>query len=200
MIRLSLTDFVDIVSKSGIPKATKVSQIKSRDDYEPAFDFYKPLRDHIIAVHSSDGTRDSIADVMGSIVDRKKVDNYPSLIAGYQRWWGRKAFHWFNPSSDSYVANEVEVNVNPELGLRFNGARHLIKLYFKAEPLSKQKVDIITYLMEKTLRPVCGHREIIMSILDIRNSKLISYDGKTRVTDGMINAELGYVANLWETL
>jgi hypothetical protein len=45
MIRVSLTDFVDIVSKSGTPKATKVAQVKKRGRYEPAVDFYKPLRE-----------------------------------------------------------------------------------------------------------------------------------------------------------
>ena len=50
MIRLSLTDLVDIVSKSGTPKATKVSHVKARPDYEPAHDFYRPLREQIIAI------------------------------------------------------------------------------------------------------------------------------------------------------
>lgn len=36
---MSLTDFVDIVSKFGTPEANKVTSIKERPDYEPAFDF-----------------------------------------------------------------------------------------------------------------------------------------------------------------
>ena len=45
MIKISLTDFVDIASKSGTPKATKVAQVKARPDYEPKFDFYRPIRE-----------------------------------------------------------------------------------------------------------------------------------------------------------
>lgn len=198
MIRLSLTDFVDIVSKSGMPKATKVAQIKSRAEYEPAFDFYKPLREHIVDVHSSNKAKNSIDDVMGGVIDKKKLSNYPSVVEGYKRWWGRKTFVWFDPISKPYAANGVEVNVNPELGLQFNGQRHLIKLYFKQEPLSKKRVGIITHLMETTLREAYGSQET-MSILDIRNARLLSYE-RSPLAGPMIDAELAYIANLWPSL
>jgi hypothetical protein len=51
MIKISLTDFVDIASKSGTPKATKVAQVKARPDYDARFDFYKPIRDQITEIH-----------------------------------------------------------------------------------------------------------------------------------------------------
>ncbi len=43
--RVSLTTFVDFVSKSGTPKITVVRRFKRGDAYRPAFDFYKPVRD-----------------------------------------------------------------------------------------------------------------------------------------------------------
>ena len=48
MPQISLTDFVDIVSTSGTPKATKVKQVKYRPAYNPAIDFYKRIRDDIV--------------------------------------------------------------------------------------------------------------------------------------------------------
>lgn len=51
MYDISLTDLVDVISKSGSPKATKVNQIKNRKPYHPTADFYKPLRDEIIRIH-----------------------------------------------------------------------------------------------------------------------------------------------------
>jgi len=195
MIRLSLTDFVDIVSRSGLPKANKIAQIKNRPDYGPAVDFYKPLREHITEVHKLGSPKESIHDVMDRITDRKKLKNYPEVIDGYKRWWGRKSFRWFDPTSGLYEARGVGIRVNPELGLAFSGERNLIKLYFKPEPLSKLRIAIITHLMEVILRPGCNHHTI-MGVLDIRNSKLIPYDNE-RVTDAMINAELAYIAELW---
>ena len=121
-----MTDLVDIVSRSGTPKATKVAQVKRRPEYEPAFDFYKTLRDHIVAVHADDTGKRDIGKVIGGLVDGKKLRNYPALIAGYIKWWGRKTFVWFDPPRVSYEANEVEVIINPELGLQFGGSRCII--------------------------------------------------------------------------
>lgn len=50
---LSLTDFVDFVHKSGTARATHLRQIKERPDYEPAFDFYRPLRNKLAEVHGA---------------------------------------------------------------------------------------------------------------------------------------------------
>jgi hypothetical protein len=198
MIKVSLTDLVDIVSRSGTPKATRVAQVKRRPEYEPAFDFYKPLRDHIVSVHIDGGDKGDIGKVMREIVDGKKLRNYPPLIDGYVKWWGRKTFAWLDPPRVSYEANGVEVIINPELGLEFGGARHVIKLYFKADPLSKTRADIIVHLMELSLRPICGQEER-MSVLDVRNARLIAYNGAVLVKP-MIDAELAYIASLWSSV
>lgn len=179
MIRLSLTDLVDIVSKSGTPKATKVSHVKARPDYEPAHDFYRPLREQIIAIHRNGEQRGSLDKVMGGISDRKKLGNYPELIQGYKKWWGRNTFQWYEPQRSTYTSNGVSVMVNPELGLKFGSETHLIKLYFKSESLSKLKIDIITNLMELELRSLCDKKEK-MSVLDVRSSRLFTYDS-TRI-------------------
>ncbi|MEP7219222.1 MAG: hypothetical protein ABI876_09910, partial [Bacteroidota bacterium] len=152
MPQISLTDFVDIVSKAGRPKATKVLQVKDRPDYEPAFDFYKPLRDHIVETHRAGYDKKSISNVITGLTDPKKVKSYPDLVAGYKKWWGRKSIEWFNPPRDVYVSGSFEIIVNPELGLIVNGGRQIVKLYFKSEALSAFRIAIITDLMEYQLR------------------------------------------------
>ncbi len=201
MPQISLTDLVDIVSKSGTPKATKVAQVKARPDYEPAFDFYKPLRDHIIEVHRTGLDKKALSAFLAGIEDGKKRTNYPPVIDGYKKWWGRKTLAWFNPSRTLYGQQGVEVIINPELGLGFNGERHLVKLYFKTVPLSKLRVDIITFLMEISLRPNCPKGEV-MSVLDVRNAKLFSFDPTTPIAraKAMVDAELAYVASLWSSV
>lgn len=93
MIRVSLTDLVDIVSKSGTPKATKVAQVKRRPEYEPAFDFYKPLRDHIVAVHTDGRGKQDVGKVVDGLVDGKKLRNYPTLIDGYVNGGGERPLY-----------------------------------------------------------------------------------------------------------
>lgn len=195
MIRLSLTDLVDIVSKSGTPKATKVRQVKLRPDYEPAHDFYKPLRDLIIEIHKKGKPKQELDKIAGYISDKKKIESYPRIIQGYKKWWGCNTFQWIEPPRSAYTANGVEIIVNPELGLKFGKENHVIKLYFKSDPLSKFKSDIITNLMEIELRTL-KNENVKMSVLDIRNAKLFTCSG-TPVIKLVIDAELAYIASLW---
>jgi hypothetical protein len=195
---LSLTDFVDVVLKSGTPKATKVRQVKDRPDYHPAFDFYRPIREAIVDTHSTGGSRPQFRSLAGAVVDPKKQKNYPDVIAGYEKWWGTKAFTWFAPARSMYVSAGVSIIINPEVGLSWNDTPHLIKLYFKDEPLDKHRAALILDLMEYTLRPTAGEAEI--SVLDVRKSKLYSRTGGPLATIPLINAEMAYIASLWQSI
>lgn len=198
MIRLSLTDFVDIISKSGTPKATKVKQVKLRPDYEPAFDFYKPLRESIVGIHKDDKPKKDIDKILGHISDKKKLSGYAEIISGYKKWWGRNTFQWIEPPRSNYRINGIEISVNPELGLKIGSENHIIKLYFKGEALSKFKSDIITNLMALKLLSA-ANPNVKMSVLDIRNAKLYSHDGASNIKP-VIDAELAYIESLWSSL
>jgi len=134
MIKISLTDFVDIASKSGTPKATKVAQVKARPDYDPRFDFYKPIREQIIEVHRAGQEGASLRVFLRTLTDRKKAANYPELIDGYLKWLGRKAVRWFQPPRKFYHSSGVDLIVNPELCVSFGRETYVIKLYFKDDP------------------------------------------------------------------
>lgn len=194
MPQLSLTDFVDIVSKAGIPKANKIAEVKQRPEYEPAFDFYKSLREHIADTHRL-GDKKKLGGVLSKITDLKKKNNYPALIEGYKKWWGKKEITWFSPPRDLYVRNDFEIILNPELGLQINGERHVIKLYFKADPLSVQRIKIITDLMEHQLRSKVKKTDKF-GILDVRHSRLHTASG-VPTSIPLVNAELAYISSLW---
>ena len=175
MSQLSLTDFVDIVSASGTPKATKVRQLKKRPGYDPAADFYKRIREDIVEAHQNGEGKEYIDRTLTGLTDQKKITAYPLIVDGYKKWWGRKSFVWFDPPNMIYSKHGVDVAVNPELGLEIDGTPHLIKLYFKANPLAKNRVDIITHLMAITTSRSCpSPSTTVMSVLDVRRAKLIS--------------------------
>ncbi len=197
MPQISLTDFVDIVSASGTPKATKVRQIKRRPPYSPATDFYRPIRENIIEVHETEQDQAFIDLVITGLTDPKKMTAYPPIVTGYKKWWGRKSLNWFNPPNIQYSKYNVTVSVNPELGLDINGIPHLIKLYFKLEPLSKNRIDIITHLMSVTASTHCASPSTKMSVLDVRRAKLFTPTVPIQGLTHILNAELAYIANLW---
>lgn len=196
MHRISLTDFVDIVSKSGTPKATNVAKVKHRPQYEPANDFYKPLRDRIAETHRNDLPLKNFDKLLLSLNDSKKIKNYPDVVKGYIGWCGKKTFQWFDPPSDFFAQHGIAVSINPELGLIINGQPHLIKLYFKSEPLARNRIDIATHLMEVCLRKHCQADEL-MAVLDVRESKLFSPKVPIPSLSATLDAELAYIAALW---
>lgn len=173
MPNVSLTDFVDVVSKAGTSKINKVRSLKHRPAYNPKNDFYKIFRDQLLKIHKNGDPRRELSNILDLLTDKKKIKNYPSLIDGYKRWWGRKTLVWFDPPSETWSANAVDIRVNPELGLEYGGNRYIIKMYLKAEPLTKARVDIITHLMDTALRDRTDQDEI-MAVLDVRKSHLIT--------------------------
>lgn len=196
MPKISLTDFVDIVSRSGTPKATKVAQVKNRPQYDPRTDFYKLAREVIVATHRKGGSKSDLATALSQQSDPKKKANYPDLVRGYRKWWGNKTLKWFRPPLGVVSEHGVEVSINPELGLEINGAKHIIKLYFKGDKLSKNRVDIVTGLMEQQLRS-SSPAGSIMAVLDVRNSKLVAGKNISAALAAAMNAELAYIAALW---
>jgi hypothetical protein len=196
MPRITLTDFIEVVTKSGSPKATKVGQLKNRQAYEPATDFYKSLREGLIKIHESSGSKADLAKLQKGLTDPKKVANYPAMVAGYKKWWGHKALAWFDPPGTTYTKSGIDVAINPELGLTINGQRHVVKLYLKTDALTKTKADLIVTLMSHVLGPI-EPSGTHFSVLDVRNSKLFTYTAPGKNFQSMVDAELSYIATLW---
>lgn len=198
MPTLSMTQFVDVAAAGGTPKATKIRQIKDSEEYSPAMDFYKKLREALIDIHKNDLPRSAIDSVTKTLTDPKKKTAYPPVIQGYKKWWGKKALQWFDPPYDTYSFADVEVRVNPELGLLINDAPHLLKLYFKSEPISKNKIDVVLGLMDVSLSGEV-QPETAMAVLDIRKSKLYTPTKSFDSMPAMINAEMSYISTFWQT-
>jgi hypothetical protein len=195
MPTLSLTDLVDVVTRSGTPKATKVREIKHRAPYSPATDFYKPFRDGIIDIHRNNQPRGDVKS-LSEQTDPKKVANYLALVSGYHKWWGRKTLDWFDPETETWGAHGVDIRVNPELGLQVNGTRHLVKLYLKGSPLAKTRIEVITHLMHESLAPLVP-KGTVLSVLDVRNAKLFVPTVPVPAMTATLQAELAYIASLW---
>lgn len=173
MIDITLTQFVDFVLKSGTQKLTVVRAVKRQhaDGYHPKIDFYKPIRDEIVALHREGRPVSSLDHLTRGISDEKKQTAYPALVAGYRKFAGRKSFEWFPPPKKSWIVDDLSVTLNPELGLKISGVAHLVKLYFKDGEPSKRQVEAMLHLLQTELRPSAGSRQV--GILDVRRGKLL---------------------------
>lgn len=198
-IEISLTDFIDFVSKSGTPKLTKVKTIKYRPEYHPSSDFYKAFREKLIAIHKMDKNKASLDTILNELTDEKKKANYPAAIKGYKKFWGSKKIKWFEPPSKKWAIGDLQVSVNPELGLVYGDKLLVIKLYLKSERLSKDKISQILALLEKRLRRK-DEEEITFGVLDVKNGKLFTNDSKDISLMPLLEGEARSFETIWKSL
>lgn len=198
MDKLSLTYFVDFVVKAGTPKLTIVRQFKDREEYEPWIDFYKPLREAIVDMHATGKQKTTLDAIKAQLKDIKKLTAYPPLISGYKKFLGKKATAWFTPPSTVWTASGVDVMINPEIGLDIVGIRHVIKLYFKKEKLTKVRADLITHLMADALAGAAAGATF--GVLDIRNAKLFTATTTTPALQPLLLGEAAAFAAMFSNL
>ena len=188
MIRVNLTTFLDIASASGAAKITALRQFKTRGAYNPAHDFWRPLRLAIVEAHRSQNTK-ALKNLVPTLTDTKKARNYPARVGAYLKWWGRSKYPWFKPPEATWAHRSVTVSVKAELGLVIAGERTAVKLYFKADKLSKLRGDVILHLLATTLIPT-GECDSV-GILDVTRGKLIQPTVQKPELEAALRGEAG---------
>ena len=171
---VSLTRFVDFVIKSGTPKLTVVRDTKKQiaAGYDPATDYYKRIRDAIVAHHKGKHAYAAVDKIASTVTNKSKQTNYPLIATGYKKFLGRRSIKWFTPPKSPWTHSGLRVQLNPELGLEFGGKRYVVKLYFKGDQPRKLEVKSILALMELELQT--PSRPKTMALLDVRRSNLIT--------------------------
>ena len=91
LIKISLTEFMNFVNKSGSAKSTVVSNSKNKRDeeYEHYKDYWLKLREKLKSVHKKAQTHDDLRALLDDIHSDKKV-NYKAAIEGYIKFWKKR--------------------------------------------------------------------------------------------------------------
>jgi hypothetical protein len=200
MIRISLTDFVDFVISAGSPKLTKVNQVKKRGAYNAATDFWRGLRNGIVSFHRAHTTDKRQLDrILTTVHDENKIPRYQESIRGYKRFLGRKTVSWFSPPSTTWGPRGIQISINPELGLNINGTRHIIKLYFKSEKLSKRRADIVLLLLNVALRDQISYHATY-GLLDVPRGRLFANTSPNSTLLPLLRAEAISFVSIWEDI
>lgn len=199
IIKISLTDFIDFVSKTGSTKLTQVRKVKERKPYHPATDYYKYVREGIIAIHEAEGNKREFEDLVKSTPDIRKMDNFEKAIKGYTKFIGKKTISWVQPPFRHWRSGNLDVKLNPEVGLKYDGTKHFIKLYFKSEALSKTKASQILSLMESELRAK-AKRDDLFCVLDVRAGKLFCNDKRDVSLLPLLKGEAMSFETIWNSI
>jgi len=198
-VQISLTDFIEYVSKVGTTKFTKVKEIKNREPYHPAFDFWKPLREKIIEIHKERKNKNLLDEVLNDLTDKNKINLYPNLISQYKSFIGRKKIEWIEPPFEDWIMSDLRIRINPEIGLFINDKPYIIKLYFKSEALSKAKVDLILLMMNENLKKG-EYVDANFAVLDINKKKLYENCPLDKVHLSLLEGEALSFLKIWDNL
>ena len=184
-INVTMTTFVDFVAaRSGTPKLTAVKQAKAQyqAEYDPATDFYKPLRECIVAAAQQNlngkETLDSVRSILINL-NARKLDSYQECAAGYKRWRGRKNILWdidFPSEGSEWTQDRLSIRINPEVGVIINGTPHIVKLYFKSTDLSQFRLETTYYLLKQYHHQ--KQNEVNVGVLDLRRGSYAARSGK----------------------
>lgn len=177
-----------------------MAELHRRGEYHPAFDFWRPLREGIVEFHKANETDKRRLDRLAArLSDPKKIERSTECVAGYKRFLGRKSFSWFTPATSAWGPPGLRVRVNPELGVRIDGSPHLLKLYFKAEPLSKRRVDLICLLMYEALR-ADAFSKTHFGIVDVPRGRAFTCQTADRTLLALLQGEAMSFKTIWESL
>lgn len=197
-MRVSLTTFIDFTAANGPSRTRVVSKAKKETaDYEPAADFYRGIRNPIIETLQYDLDRDTIRE-SAAIAHSPRVSHYTLCADGFLKWWGRKSIVWIEkPALEIWTSGDLEVRRNPELYIDVNGESHLIKLYFKADPISKRRIDATLYL----LGDMRLSREVDkVGVLDVRRGKIFTPTIHRPNLAAYLAGEAAAFAAMWDAL
>ncbi|WAS94052.1 hypothetical protein [Nannocystis punicea] len=191
--RISLTDFVDFVGRPSMTgKLAKVREIKHRGPYTATSDLYRPVREAIIRTHAAAGDKWEIRVHLARANAGGRFDN---IADAYLGWWGQRRIEWFEPGWQIGYLQGLPISVNPELGLEIDGRPHVIKLYFKEDPLPHTLSDIAARLMARVLREQTP-REAAIAVLDVRRKRLLCMNDRPDL-DILLDAEVAAFTALW---
>jgi hypothetical protein len=195
MPKVSLTEFSDFLLKTSGPKLTQVAKIKNKDEYTPAKDYWKRLRDGIVAHHTKGEQDKSKLNAYAEGVDAAKEANYSLAIKGYKKFLGKKNVVWVGQQHEDWTYKNLTVTINPELGIEIDGKHHLIKLYFKEEKLNKSRVAVILQLMKTGLNGAAA--TTTLSVLEVKTGKMFSHSPAKKNLSTLLEGEADSFLTMW---
>ncbi|WP_088351176.1 hypothetical protein [Bacillus cereus] len=171
-INVGLTQFLDFTLKGSTAKTTFIKNLKSQPEYQPAFDYWKQLRETVIKFHQNKLPFECF-ETLVQTVDQKKKQNYIDVIKQYKKFIKNKDASWFNPGKSYWKSDDLIVRSSPELGLFINNEPHLIKLFFKGKKERIDKYNInstLTLLNESTFSN--ERNDVNYTVLNIQKNRM----------------------------
>ncbi len=183
--RIPLTRFTDFINASNMDRQDVVKDTIDFGEYSPCKDFYKDMRDAIVSFFKDGGTIEDLEEEMVLVRDKKKPQ-YLLLLHGFKKWVNNKRIIYLGEEACDFELNGLKISINPELLLKINGKKTVVKLYFKGgKQINERKKDsfIPIPVLMKNAFSVFGekYKDYDFAVLDIRNSRLFHITESTPI-------------------
>jgi len=199
--RISLTDFIDFINRPSMAaKLAKVREIKQRGPYTSFSDYYRPIREAVVRTHAAGRDKWAIRATIARLAavgmeHAERLPRYEMLADAYIGWWGQRNLEWFEPGWQIGSMMGLPISINPELGLEIEGTPHIVKLYFKEDPLPRPSAEVAARMMSRVLAGQTP-RGAKMAILDVRRRHLHRMTERNDF-DVILDGEVAAFSALW---
>ena len=174
-MEFSFTKIVDFINSIGINKIKIVRESIEvlETDYSTIKDYYREIRKSIIQYFKNH--EEKVPRPKKWSHDILKQNLFEHLAKNVQRQFNYKKCKWIENISKKTISIEgVDINVNPEIFVEYNGLKYIIKLYFKNEPLNKRSAELLILMLKKAYG--ANFSDYVLRIYDVRQNKLFSSD------------------------
>jgi hypothetical protein len=192
--KIGLTSFIDYFIAQSPTKVSKVRAARRMMAGE-GFDHWLMFRRAAIDSLVAGGDKAVIRACVSAAGGTRAAQTYSECGNSLIRWIGRKSITAAAlPTGRIWSGPGLDVSVNPELRISIDTRPEMhLKLYFKAEPLSKRAADPMLRLIEQKYG-----RRTPAAILDVRRRRLHSGPvGNSTDLDLLLQAEARSFATIW---
>lgn len=198
-ISIGLTQFIDFSIKQSVSRVNFIKQVKYQDDYKPAFDFWKQLRDSIKTMHENDYPISYLSDLPERVTPKRR-EKYITAIKHYTKFIQSHKIETFNVGQSFWSFDNLIVRSSPELGLRVDNAPYLIKLYFKgdSEKIIIRNTKIALTLMATSINSLS--LSYPPAILDVSKPRLLPLNKVDKSLKLALEADAHNLIYLWNNL
>ncbi len=198
-INIGLTQFIDFSIRQSISRVNFIRQVKYQNEYQPAFDFWKQLRDAIKAMHENNYSLSYLHD-LPERVTLKKREKYTLAIKNYSKFIKAHKIETFDAGQSFWSFDKLIVRSTPELGLIIDGSPYLIKLYFKG---NSEKIIIRNTKIALTLMKASVNSLNLLyppAILDVSKARLLPLTEVDQSLELALEADAYNLIYLWDKL
>jgi hypothetical protein len=195
-MEISLNTFTRFVAASSRARIGVVREALRREglEYDPAQDYWRPLRRTIVAAHRFGSGAAAIRSFLPT--DDRKADNYAVGKARYLEWLGDREVRWLGASARNWVSGELTVRVKPDLVMALDGMPHVVQLWCRKDSLGKRQADPILCLLSETHGLPGG----TVGILDVQRGRFLGADCRSQGLEPLLAGEAASFAAMWHRL